>query len=64
MNKKQRPTTTGSMFRTSYDFLNPEGKQNLYLRQRQWVDKNEVEYPKENKQMVKMIEHDIQDVKA
>ena len=47
------------MFKTSYDFLNPEGKQNLYLRQRQWVDKNEVEYPKENKQMVKMIEHDI-----
>lgn len=58
---KPRPTTA-TQFKTSYDFLNPDGKQNLYLKNRQWVDKNEIEYPKENKQMVKMMEQDVQTV--
>lgn len=59
---RQRPATT-SQFRTSYDFLNPENRRNLHLKDRQWVDKSEVEYPRENKQIVRIMEQDIQQVK-
>jgi len=43
--------------------LNPDDRQNLHLKERQWVDAGAVDYRKENKEIVKVIEQDIRVVK-
>jgi len=43
--------------------LNPDDRQNLHLKERQWVDAGAVDYRKENKEIVKVIEQDIRGVK-
>lgn len=57
---RSKPTSAVSQFRTSYDFLNPENRANLHLKNRQWVDKGYVQFPEENKQIVKIMDQDIQ----
>ena len=50
--------------RETYDFLNPDGKQNLHLKNRQWVDASAFDFKEENKEIVKNIEMDIKSVRT
>jgi hypothetical protein len=51
--------------RHQYDFLNPDNKKNLHLNAERgiWTEVSAVDYEQDNKQMIKLIDEDVQNIK-